>query len=249
MMVWSIGLRSPPYGHLGRDQFRLAAAWFSDLRGVRHIWRTTSPFSRTRSQDNYLAHNNLGAAYRAGQHNCFRHFKSGSPPPKFSVAHYNLGLSLRAQDKVVAAQREFEMAVQYATDPVELAQAHHNLGIALYEQQQFEAARKELSAALAIAPDKENSLLARGMTEFELKDYSAAGADFQRASAVRLTPQAIFWIGRTREATGDFNGAAAAYQYVLRISPSFREAQDRLAAMQSGKNLMFLQSPESPVRK
>jgi tetratricopeptide (TPR) repeat protein len=259
MMVWSIAEFVPQISRASRVAIPVSALlllWFGGLTW----WQTTfwkdsiTLFSRTIAvtQDNYLAYNNLGMAYsEAGQPQlAFEHFQEAVRlRPKFAVAHYNLGLSLRAQDKVVAAQREFQMAVQYATEPVERAQAHHNLGIALYEQQQFEAARKELSAALAIAPDKENSLLARGMTEFELKDYSAASADFQRASAVRLTPQAIFWIGRTREATGDFNGAAAAYQDVLRISPSFREAQDRLAAIRSGKNLMFMQSPESPVRK
>jgi tetratricopeptide (TPR) repeat protein len=259
MIVWSVVEMLPRLSQASKLAVPVSAIillWFAALTW----WQTTfwrdsgSLFSRTLAvtQNNYLAENNLGMAYSAaGQaQSAFEHFREAVRlRPKFSTAHYNLGLSLRAQDNLPAAQAEFELAIQYANDPVELAQAHHNLGIAFYEQHQLAAARRELSAALALAPDKENSLLARGMTEFELNDFPAAGADFQRASAIRPTPQAIFWIGRTREARGDFNGAVAAYQETLHISPSFHEAQDRLDAIQSGKNLMFMRIPDSAVRK
>jgi protein O-mannosyl-transferase len=255
MIIWSVAAILPRFPRAAKLPVPVSALVLLFF-GALTWWQTTfwknsiSLFSRTLevTRNNYLAENNLGMAYSAaGQERpAFEHFQEAVRlRPKFSTAHYNLGLSLRTRDKLPAARKEFELAIEYATDPVELAQAHHNLGIALYEQHQFEPARRELSQAIAIAPDKENSFLARGMTEFELQDYSAAGADFQRASAIRLTPQAIFWIGRTREAMGDFNGAAAAYQDTLRMSPSFGEAQQRLEAIQSGKNLMFLREPDA----
>ena len=48
--------------------------------------------------------------------------------PKFALAHYNLGIALRAKGQVEAAIAEFKQAIRL--DP-KLALAHNNLGNAL----------------------------------------------------------------------------------------------------------------------
>ena len=248
-LVWLLaeyGAKFPAPSRLLVPGSAIVLAWFALLTYWQStFWRNSiSLFSRALvvTQNNYLAENNLGMAYfEAGRSDlAFSHFQeSVRIRPKFAVAHYNLGLSLREQNRLADAQREFEIAVQYAVDPVEIAQAHHNLGIALYEQGQLEPARKEITAALLTDPDKENSYLARGTINFRLNDVPAAQSDFEKASSIRVTPQAIFWIGRCREARGDFQGAANAYKDTLRLSPTFREAQERLDGIVSGKSLMF----------
>lgn len=222
-----------------------AMVWFASLTW----WQTTfwknsiALFGRALAvtSNNYMAENNIGMVYSEnGQADlAFAHFQEAERiRPKFALPHYNLGLSYRAQGNLPAAQREFESAIQYAVDPVELVQAHHNLGIVLYEEDQLDAATKELQAALAISPEKENSLLALGMIDFRQANYVQSTAEFQKAYAAHRSPQAIFWIGRNREAQGDLKGAASAYETALRMLPTFKEAHDRLEALKNGQVLL-----------
>ena len=219
-----------------------ALLWFAALTW----WQTTfwknsiTLFGRALAvtSNNYMAENNIGMVYSEnGQADlAFAHFQEAERiRPKFALPHYNLGLSYRAQGNLPAAQHEFETAIQYAADPVELVQAHHNLGIVLYEEDQLDAAKKELQAALAISPAKENSLLALGMIEFRQANYAQSTEEFQKAYTAHPSPQAIFWIGRIREAQGDLKGAADAYETALRMSPTFKEAHDRLEAIKNGQ--------------
>ncbi len=249
MVVWWLAESAETIPAISKMLVPIAAISVLCFAGLTY-WQTTfwhdsiSLFSRALAvtKNNYMAENNLGMAYsEIGQSElAFRHFQEAVRlRPKFAVAHYNLGLGFREHNDLAAAQREFELAIQYAGDPVEIAQAHHNLGIALFEQNQLEAARKELTAALAVDTEKENSYLARGMVSFRLNEYSAAQSDFEKAASIQLTPQAIFWIGRCREALGDVQGATSAYKDTLRLSPTFREAQQRLDGIASGKSLVF----------
>jgi tetratricopeptide (TPR) repeat protein len=194
------------------------------------------------THNNYMAENNVGMVYsEAGQTDlAFAHFREAERiRPKFGLPHYNLGVCYRAKGDLPTAQKEFEAAIEYSVDPVELVQSHHNLGIVLYEQGELDEAKKELQAALALFPDKENSLLALGMVDFRQGNYALSIADFQKAYSLQRTPQAVFWIGRNREAQGDFKGAASAYEDALLMSPTFKEAHDRLEAIRSGQAMMF----------
>jgi protein O-mannosyl-transferase len=196
------------------------------------------------TENNYMAENNLGMVFsESGLADlAFVHFQEAARiRPKFALPHYNLGLSYLNQRNLPAAQHELETATQYATDPVELSWAHHNLGIVLYEENQLEAARRELNAALNITPDREDSILALGVIDFRQANYGSSLAKFQKAYAIHPSPQALFWMGRIREAQGDTRAAADAYQAALRMSPTFREAHDRLEAIRSGEVPMFAQ--------
>ena len=77
------------------------------------------------------------------------------------------------------------------------------------------------------------------MIEYRSANYAKALANFQRAYELHPSPQAMFWIARIREAQGDFQAAAIAYEATLRMSPTFREARERLEAILSGKALVF----------
>jgi tetratricopeptide (TPR) repeat protein len=249
MVVWGVGeragrLRWP--AAIPASAAAIALLWFAALTWWQTgFWRDSfTLFGRALAvtKNNYLAENNLGRAYsESGQADlAFVHFQEAARlRPKFGVARYNLGVALLGRGDFAGAQREFEAAAQFAGDRLELAKTRHNLGIVLYEQNQLEPARKEITAALAIAPGKENSLLALGMIDFRLGDYPRAAEDFEKAYSVHPSPQALFWIGRSREAQGDFRGAAAAYLDALRLSPTFREAKERLDAL-GGKSLMLL---------
>jgi len=57
-------------------------------------------------------------------------------------------------------------------------------------------------------------------------------ADIAYSLAVRLEPSSALWwyrLGTARESAGDFSQAAEAYERVLRLDPSHRQARDGLA--------------------
>jgi Tfp pilus assembly protein PilF len=223
----------------------VALLWFGALT----YWQTTfwknsaALFTRALevTSNNYMAENNLGMVYsESGQADlAFQHFLEAERiRPKFALPHYNLGLSYLAQGDLPNAQKEFQVALQYAADPDEVLQTHHNLGVVLYQENQLDAAKMELQKALAMSPDKENSLLALGMVDFRQGNYAVSLAEFQKANELRRSPQAVFWIGRNREAQGDFKGAQLAYENALFLLPTFKEAHDRLEAIKDGKVLL-----------
>jgi len=187
---------------------------------------------------NYMAEVNLGSAYaEAGDTNAaFEHFQLATQErPKYGLAHYNLGTMLRKLNRRGEAAAEFRLAIQYAQEPSNAANAFHNLGIMLIEDDKFADARTALSEALKIQPEKQNSYVARGLAEFRLGDYAAAESDFAKGASLAPDGAAVYWLGRSREARGNINGAIEAYRKALVLKPELREAKEHLEAATSGR--------------
>ena len=136
------------------------------------------------TRDNDIAEENLGdALVQMGRPDlALTHFqREAQLMPQLSAGHYNVATVLQQQGKLAEALPEYQLAIQYGSDPTELAQAHNNLALVLAQSGQLANARKEYDAALALDPNKLNALLGRGILESEQKDFDAARRDFSRA--------------------------------------------------------------------
>ena len=187
---------------------------------------------------NYMAENNLGSAYvETGDiDTAYEHFlRATRERPKYGLAHYNLGNMLRRKNRLPEAVGELQLAIQYAQDPAQLANAFHNLGVVWIEQNKLADARAAFSEALSAQPQKQNSYVARGLAEFRLGDYADAEADFAKGASLTPDGAAVYWLGRSREARGNINGAIEAYRNALVLQPELQEAKEHLDAATSGR--------------
>ena len=153
--------------------------------------------------------------------------------PQLSTAHYNLGVFQQQQNHPDAARREYELALQYSSDATEAAQTHGNLGFLLLGQNDFKGAMEHFTAALQINPDKQNSLLGRGIAEYRQGNLDTAVVDLSRAAQIGPMAQADFWLGRTLEDKGQAQAAASAYAAALQLAPAMTEAQQRLDSLRT----------------
>ncbi len=148
--------------------------------------------------------------------------------PQLATPHYDLAVIRQEQGKVEIAKEEYEATLKYSGDPNQLLHAHHNLAFLLLALNDLPGAEREFTAALQMSPDKQNSLLGRGMVEFREGKMDAALADLTRASQISPSDTAQFWLGRTYEALGDRAAATLAYQAALQMTPDMRDAQEGL---------------------
>jgi protein O-mannosyl-transferase len=185
---------------------------------------------------NGIAEDNLGAALmQMGRPDlAFPHFEAAEEYiPQLSTAHYNLAVLEQQQNHPDVAQREYELTLKYGSDTTELTQAHSNLGFLLIDRNDPKGAIEQFTAALSINPDKQNSLLGRGIAEYRLNSLDAAVVDLSRAAQIAPLAQADFWLGRALEDKGQADAAATAYEAALQLAPGIAEAQERLAALRA----------------
>ena len=200
--------------------------WHSSVTLFSHALAVTSR--------NGIAEDNLGAALmEMGRPDlALPHFEAAAEfIPQLSTAHYNLGVLQQQQNHADAARREYELALQYSSDATEAAQTHSNLGFLLLGQDNPTAAAHEFSAALEINPDKQNSLLGRGIAEYRMSNLDPAVSDLSRAAQIAPLAQADYWLGRALEDRGQREASASAYAAALQLSPAMSEAQQHLDAL------------------
>lgn len=250
IVVWSMAEYFPRLPHRAEILGGIACFFLLFFAGL--TWRQTTYWKDSFTvfghalqvtANNYMAENNLGSAYAdiGDTSTAYQHYlRATQERPRYGLAHYNLANMLRQQNRPRDARAEFLLAIQYAQDPSQLALAFHNLGVVLIEDNQLPEARSAFTEALRIEPDKQNSIIARGLAEFRMKDYAIAEADFLRGASLSPDAPATYWIGRSREARGDIAGAVSAYRQALALQPGFQEAKEHLEAVESGRGLPFL---------
>jgi len=155
---------------LGRWKYRVAALSLGALIVLSLLgglawrqagyWRDAETLFRQAvrvTDNNYLAHNNLGAALARegktgaalGQYRAALAIK-----PHYADAHFNMGQSLAASGRLAEAEQYYRKALKSKPS---FAEAHNNLGIVLAEQGKGEEARSHFLAALQIRPDYETA--------------------------------------------------------------------------------------------
>jgi tetratricopeptide (TPR) repeat protein len=187
---------------------------------------------------NGIAEDNLGTALmEMGRPDLAQpHFEAAAAYiPQLSTAHYDLGVLAQQQNHPDAARREYELALKYSSDATEAMQAHSNLGFLLLDLGDPKLAAEQFTAALQINPDKQNSLLGRGIAEYRQGNLDLAVTDLSRAVKIAPLAPADFWLGRALEDKGQTQAAAAAYAAALQIAPQMTEAQQRLDGLHGKK--------------
>jgi protein O-mannosyl-transferase len=185
---------------------------------------------------NGVAEGNLGAALmQTGRPDlALPHFEAAEEfMPQLSTPHYNLGVLRQQQGQREAAEQEYQLALKYSMDPTEIVQAHNNLGFLLLNLGRLPEAEKEFTAVLQIDPNKQNSLIGRGMAEFDQGKLDVAVIDLVRATQIAPLAAAQFWLGRALEAKGQIEQAEGAYRAALQLSPGMSEAQKRLDSLET----------------
>ena len=179
---------------------------------------------------NGVAEDNFGAALmEMGRPDlAMSHFEAAAEfVPQLSSAHYNLGVLHQQQNHPEVAKQEYELTLKYSTDPTEIVQAHGNLGFLLMGLNDPQRAQQEFSAALELNPDKQNSLLGRGIVEYRQGNLNAAVNDLSRAARIAPLAQADFWLGRALQDQGQSQAAMTAYEAALQLAPGMVEATQR----------------------
>jgi tetratricopeptide (TPR) repeat protein len=103
----------------------------------------------------------------------------------------------------------------------------------LLELDDPKGAAEHFTRALQINPEKQNSLLGRGISEYRMGTLDAAATDLAHAAQLAPSAQAEFWLGRTLENEGQMQLAAMAYDAALKIAPEMVEARQRLDALRA----------------
>jgi len=148
--------------------------------------------------------------------------------PTLGTAHYNLGTLLQRRNDLAGAEREYRLALKYASDEREAAQTHNNLGVLFSQSGRRGDALTEFNDALRLNPSKQDSLIGRGLIEQDQGQLDAAFEDFTRAAEVAPSPTALYLQGYVLEKKGRLSDAIAAYENALKLSPDFKDAQARL---------------------
>ena len=148
--------------------------------------------------------------------------------PTLGTAHYNLGTLLQRQNELDRAQREYQLALKYASDDREASQTHNNLAVLFNQLGRQDEAVAEFTQAIALNPYEQNSLVGRGLIEREEGKLEAALQDFTRATQVAPSPLAFYWRGRVLEDKRQLSAAAEAYRTVLKLAPNFGDTRVRL---------------------
>jgi tetratricopeptide (TPR) repeat protein len=207
-----------------------------------HYWRNSyTLFSHAFevTSNNTVAEDNLGEALvELGRPElALEHFEAAERiAPAVSTPHYNLGTLFQLQGKSDQAAREYSLVFRCSSDPTELAQTHNNLGALLMQSGKASEAKTQFDAALSIDPNKFNSLLGRGLAEYNLRELDDALQDFLRASHIQSSQAALFWIGRVLEDEGKLREASHAYEQALQIAPNMSDARLRLESLRSERS-------------
>jgi protein O-mannosyl-transferase len=241
VVVWLGGDLFPLTRASRAGAFAITLAVLSSYAAVSYIqigyWRsgfTLFSHALAVTSGNGIAQDNLGAALmemgRPDQ--ALAHFEAAVRLlPQSATPHYNLATVLHRNNQLDAAMREYQLALAYASDPIEAAQSHNNLGVLFTQRNQAAAALLDFDAAIRINPDEQNSYLGRGLLEYQQLNLDAALPDFSRAAQIAPSPVACFWLGRTLEDKGEMGRAVQAYEAALQLAPGMNEARTRLDAL------------------
>jgi len=228
IVALALALLAAPYGYATHKQI---GYWRDSHTLFGHALEVT--------KNNGIAENNFGAALmeRGQPALAAPHFAAAVRLiPELASAHYNLAVVLQSQNQLDAAAREYRLAINGFSDPLERAQAHNNLGVVYLSANNLPDALTQLNAALLLNPEEQNSYIGRGIVEMKSLNLDAAIADFSRAAQIAPSPIANFQLGRALESQGDYPHAQAAYAAALRLYPGWAEARVRLDAVRRVSN-------------
>jgi Flp pilus assembly protein TadD len=200
-------------------------------------WRNSETLFRHAldvTQDNWLAHTNLGVALaQTGNiEEAFAHYEQALRiNPDLADTHYNLGIALERTGRRPEAIQEMEHAVRLRPQFVE---ARNDLGIALAQAGRYPEAVEHLERALSLNPDLADAHYNLGTVFAQLGRTPEAIEHLQRA--LQINPDladAHYNLGLALEKLGRTSEAIEHLQQALRIKPDLVPAQNALRQLQA----------------
>ncbi len=143
------------------------------------------------TENNYIAHNNLGhRLLELGKNDeARRHFKASIDiRPEFEIAHLNLGLALANQGKIDQAIKHYTQALRIKP---QYAVAHNNIGNAWYRLGKADIASSHYRSAIEIQPDYADA-------------YNNLGAALIRMGQAK---RSVFFFSKALEINPEFEAA------------------------------------------
>ena len=189
------------------------------------------------TNDNYMAHNALGNAFKEqGKIDAaMRHYRSAlDSKSDYAAPHYSIGHTLAAQGKHQDAINHFQKALQIKPD---YAAAHDNLAYVFMIQGKIEQAIQHYFKALRIKPDNAEVHNRMGLARVSQGQLDKAIRHF--SEAVKLNPHfsaAQYNLGHALKSCGKQNEAIRHYAAAILIQPDFSDAHYGLATVLLQKN-------------
>ncbi len=220
--LWSMSRRSKALGILCGAAL-VIALMVASYRQV-HYWRNSiTLFEHTLAvtQNNYIAHNNLGLALinegRLAEaiEQCRLSLKIN---PRCEETYVNLGLAFTRQGDLQQAVQNYHIALELKPDfPV----AHNNLGMILAQQGNAADAIKHYNLAIKSSPDYAEAYNNMGNVLLSLNRPAEARDQF--LLALQINPayaEAHNNLGNAFTIAQDFDRAQAHYQHALQLLPN-----------------------------
>lgn len=149
---------------LSVQSFVQASYWRDAIELFRHALDVT--------KNNYIAHNNLGAAYarRGNSAEAINHYREAIKiMPHYLMAHFNMAATLTDQGELVQAAGYYRRVLNMRPD---FAEAHNNLAIVLARRGELEKSIEHFRKALHLRPDYGEARNNLQIAEGELKNRS-----------------------------------------------------------------------------
>jgi tetratricopeptide (TPR) repeat protein len=169
--------------------------------------------------------------------NAFVYRRQNPGPDREKNEAYDQGLLALHKDRdFVRAEAEFR---RYLAVDERSTRVRHLLGVALQYQRKSDDARREYARVLEQDPDFDEARIALAEMAQEEQAYEEAWRELELAAANDPTPTAVHVLrARLLVATGDQDGAVAAYRETLRRDPDSYESAIELGDLLMARSLL-----------
>jgi len=180
------------------------------------------------TENNYLAHNNLGTAIgSADLDRAIFHCKTALKiKPDYMEAHYNLGNFLEKKGHTDEAIAHYLEALRIKPD---YGKAHNNLGATLYKQKDYEGAALHFLKALEINP--KDSGVRNNLANVLFAQEKVDEAVLQYREAIRIDPKnlnAHYNLGNISLKQGKTEEAFTHFAEVIKLKPDNVQAYNKI---------------------
>lgn len=218
---------------------------------VRHWRNSVTLFEHAveATDNNYLAHCNLGAALAKQDKidEAVTHFsKALRINPNCTNAHRNLGKAFLQQGRLEEAAGHYREVLR--TEPLD-AEAHNSLGVVLARQGRLDEAIAHFTEALRIKPDFAEAHSNLGYALARQGKSKQAVRYLQEA--IRLDPdsaKAHYILARALADTGRAGEAITHLREALRLRPDWLGPVEELAWLLATHNQADFRNPEEAIR-